>query len=750
MADDGYVSWYQTKLRQLLPAVYRAQDATVAGVPGPLQELLNRIGAQSAILRRSIDRMWENQSIETCDDWVIPYIGDLLSTRLVSCLDARARRLDVAKTIYYRRRAGTLGLLEELVADIAGRDARAVEFFRRLGRTRHQFDPPIGNVFVPDAAPWEPDTTYAPGEIVANGANAYVCVAGGISGSSGGPTGGGTNIADGGVTWSFENPLGSLVPAVIEGLAGANSRTPAGGFADLRNVYAADNAGGAFDEFAHTADLRAGAQSFGWYNISHLGMFIWWLHTYPILGATPVAAPLQSGQVSPCYTFDPSGRQIPLFAPNSRTAASYGDDWVSPNEWQLPVAARQVLWNTYPDQLYQSAFWVSLGGGTSPAPVPRGQVTIHPDTGLFSFNAAPPAGTILGNYYFGLMSTVGAGGFPLALLETLALPATTTNVQDGAGLTAALATIAADTTIVFQNSLTYAGPTGTLNVGAHTLALSVVDGQRPVLRWAGGGATWTIEGNNGNLIIEGIWLQGADLVLTGSFESVTLRFVTLDPGTAGASGVSIGTAIDGMPLAPTHLWVEASITTLTLDHCIAGPIRTRNKGAIEQLTATDSIVQAIATGGTGTDYAFETEIGDISLARCTVLGPSAIQRLDASESILDDVTTAEDTQHGCVRFSAIAQGSAVHAPYRCVTVPPHGPIFVSRHFGAPNYARLLRLADNAIVDAQAGDTILGGAENGSEMGAYQSEGVTLLKRGLVLKFEEYAPLGVFPVWIDAD
>ena len=135
-------SWYQSKLWQLLPAVYRAQDATATGAPGPLQELLNRIGAQTATLRRSIDRLWENQSIETCDDWVIPYIGDLLATRLVSCLDARAQRLDVAKTIYYRRRAGTLGLLEELVADIAGRDARAVEFFRRLGRTRHQFDPP--------------------------------------------------------------------------------------------------------------------------------------------------------------------------------------------------------------------------------------------------------------------------------------------------------------------------------------------------------------------------------------------------------------------------------------------------------------------------------------------------------------------------------------------------------------------------------------------------------------------------------
>ena len=48
----------------------------------------------------------------------------------------------------------------------------------------------------------------------------------------------------------------------------------------------------------------------------------------------------------------------------------------------------------------------------------------------------------------------------------------------------------------------------------------------------------------------------------------------------------------------------------------------------------------------------------VSLARCTVLGPSAIHKLDASECILDDVTIAEDTQHGCVRFCAIAKGSA--------------------------------------------------------------------------------------------
>ena len=95
-------------------------------------------------MRRSIDRLWEDQSIETCDDWVIPYLADLLATNLVPSMDARGQRLDVANTIYYRRRKGTVALLEQLAADVTGWDARVIEFFRRLARTRHGLDPAIG------------------------------------------------------------------------------------------------------------------------------------------------------------------------------------------------------------------------------------------------------------------------------------------------------------------------------------------------------------------------------------------------------------------------------------------------------------------------------------------------------------------------------------------------------------------------------------------------------------------------------
>ena len=142
--SDQYEAYYGEKLWSLLPEVYRADDADAAGGVGPLRELVLRIGAQAAILRRGIDRLWEDQSIETCDDWVVPYIGDLLATNLVSSHDARGQRLDVAKTIYYRRRKGTVAVLEEIANDITSWDAHVVEFFRRLSRTRHGFDPEIG------------------------------------------------------------------------------------------------------------------------------------------------------------------------------------------------------------------------------------------------------------------------------------------------------------------------------------------------------------------------------------------------------------------------------------------------------------------------------------------------------------------------------------------------------------------------------------------------------------------------------
>ena len=51
--------------------------------------------------------------------------------------------------------------------------------------------------------PWQASKVYATGYQVVNGANLYRATTGGTSASSGGPTGNGTGITDGTVTWAF-------------------------------------------------------------------------------------------------------------------------------------------------------------------------------------------------------------------------------------------------------------------------------------------------------------------------------------------------------------------------------------------------------------------------------------------------------------------------------------------------------------------------------------------------------------------
>src|SRR3712207_6295902 len=50
---------------------------------------------------------------------------------------AARRRVDVAKTISYRRRKATLPMLEELARDVTGWHAHAVAFFELLGWTQN-------------------------------------------------------------------------------------------------------------------------------------------------------------------------------------------------------------------------------------------------------------------------------------------------------------------------------------------------------------------------------------------------------------------------------------------------------------------------------------------------------------------------------------------------------------------------------------------------------------------------------------
>ena len=722
---DHYAIYYADKLWNLLPAIYRAEDSENSDTAGPLRELVNRLGLQVAILRRSNDRLWEDQSIETCDDWAIAYIGDLLATNLVASLDARGQRRDVAKTIYYRRRKGTVAILEEIANDITGWDARVVEFFRRLSRTRHNLDPAIG----------------LPSETA--------------------------------------DPAGNLTLQQAQGLVGTLTKTPMGGLADLRQVYGATKAHSAFDEFFYTADLRRGKGQIGWHNIPRLGVFLCRLISFSVgvpidfpltktvsnqgIGVTPV-------QYKDCpehYTFDPTGREIPLFAHASRP---FGDRWISPAEWQLPTAISkpllaQELQNLYAKQSAVAIDFKSLGifdlqGNL----ISVEQITTDPRNWAirkadFAFLIEPEKGKVikgkkassvendlLMTYHYGFASPIGAGAFDRRILRQPSTPKPAPQqdvIGGGNTLVIALTTLAPTGTLTIFDSLTYTEVNNLVNIQKVTLRAE--NNTRSLVRLPAPNPNvkeWIFKGDAGSeLILEGLFISGGDLVLQGDFKQVTLRCCTLDSGEFGAK------AVDGRDLIPCRIWVEGKIHQLTIDRCIMGAIRTRKDadgfdGAIATLTVTDSILQSL-----NTEQVITLTSGKVDLTRCTVLGSASIHQLEASECILDGVITVENYQQGCVRFSAWTTGSVLPRPYESVEIAPMAALFNSRRFGQPSYGQLQLGADAAIVSGQTGATITAGSQNGSEMGAFAREKYPVRERSLRIKYEEYMPLGLIPVII---
>ncbi|HWD09487.1 MAG TPA: hypothetical protein VHA57_10375 [Actinomycetota bacterium] len=863
--DDGYAGYYAQRLWSLLPAVYRTDDSDAYGSAGPLQELLNRVGAQVAVVRRSLDRLWADQSIETCDDWVIPYIGELLGTNLVNGLDARGHRLDVAKTIHYRRRKGTLAVLEELARDVTGWDAHVVEGFRRLGRTRHGLDPMVGGAAFPDAG--APD------------------VAGLLT---------------------------------REGLIGPLTGTPAGGLADLRSAHGAALTGSPFDEFFHTADLRAGQGAVGHFGIPKLLVFLWRLTSFAIGAGTPVAVAGCPGE----FVFDPTGREVPLFLPVVPPPDDVADAWTPAYEWQVPgpitASLEQALAatgstappaapypNPPPNPEPPPATLVPYGYGVTGVALAR----VWPELGRFRLQPGSPPGPVSGSppgpaealsvsYSYGFAANLGAGPYDRLLLGNPPPPAgpQVTAVSGGSGLATALSSVAPAGTVVIGDSLTYRvlADVGTAATPIGAVLVAAAPEQRPVLRPAPGSPpggsvpAWVFTGaGEAELTLDGLLISGCDVVLRGSFDTVRITACTVDPGTlhrgapaAPPAATPLASAVDGQPLRPATIWIEAdpgaapgggsppgpgssppgsgsgAIRQLLVDHSILGPIRTRYGGSVETLTITDSIVQAIpATTGpeytaadvydpallaasltakaplpeallaalpapaqaalhtyaapalvpqavvdglnqlvtgpslwdparfaavplspdllalagqtssppsasTATlnrgllDAALPGALGlaavavsnaTVTLSRVSVLGALAVHRLVASDTIVTGFANVDDTQDGCVRFSAYVGGSRVPRPYESVTVGLQAALFTSTDYGNPGYGQLLEAVDQAITGGAAGATVSAGADTGSEMGAFSSGLAPIKEQGLLIKYAEYMPLGLTPV-----
>jgi hypothetical protein len=148
------MSFDAQKLYELLPAIYRARDAEQGG---PLRELLAVIAEQAGVLEENLDQLYDDQFIETCGDWVVPYIGDLIGYRSLHGVVPKVAspRAEVAHTIAFRRRKGTATMLEQLARDVTGWPARVVECFQILGWTQNMNHVRPEAHYAPNLRDWE-------------------------------------------------------------------------------------------------------------------------------------------------------------------------------------------------------------------------------------------------------------------------------------------------------------------------------------------------------------------------------------------------------------------------------------------------------------------------------------------------------------------------------------------------------------------------------------------------------------------
>lgn len=148
------MSFDRERLLELLPAIYRRRDQEGDGT---LSALLGIFAQQAEALAEDLSQLYDDQFIETCAEWVVPYIADLVGARgVVSVQEAGfSARAYVANTIRYRRRKGTIAVVEQLARDVTGWPASAVEFFTRLIWSQNMNHIRAGDAATVDLRDWK-------------------------------------------------------------------------------------------------------------------------------------------------------------------------------------------------------------------------------------------------------------------------------------------------------------------------------------------------------------------------------------------------------------------------------------------------------------------------------------------------------------------------------------------------------------------------------------------------------------------
>ncbi len=732
------------QLYNLLPAVYRQRDVEQGY---PLRDLLRVIAEQVAIVGEDITQLYENWFVETCQDWVVPYIGDLVGYRPVheagepggvSTPQERRRnkilipRREVANTIYYRRRKGSLHLLEILAEQVAGWPARAVEFYKLLG--------------------WTQSLNHLRME-----------------------QGRSVDVRQGDALDRLGGPFDELAHHV-----------------DVRRIDSSFAPGGRT-------------------NIPSVGLFVWRLKAYPVTQgqACCLEDVLEAGLH--CFTFSYLGNDCPLYArPQPEpdpTHIATEDNLPAPirrhafdtdaGRFYGPGKSIQI-WRNSKDEAglvpLEQIIPANLAGWHYE---PSGDaVAVDPVLGRMAFNSYSAPEQVWVSYYYGFSADVGGGEYerPLDPVEpsTQSTPpifyrVTAPQTPDERPIQRTLDAWQAvkaehpHAVIELMDSGEYPELLDIKLEQGQSLQIRAANRTRPLLyrpELSKGRADYLkVSGKGGGrLTLDGLLITGRGIRVKGELDEVTIRHCCLVPGLR----LFPPTWTTRRPTVGPSLHLDQTSARLTIEHSIVGAIQVDQDEVRTEpmpIAISDSILDA--TGFKASALIGEKGVGAhalVTIARSTVIGHVRTHAIQLAEDcIFHGHVLVARRQLGCMRFCYAPPDSRTPRRYHCQpdlaardagqaviadrqkvlkrkltqdelkTLKPDiklaeeqatervQPQFNSTHYGTPTYCQL---ADTCPPE------ITRGASDQSEMGVFHDLYQPQRAANLRARLDEYVPAGM--------
>ncbi|WP_269936610.1 hypothetical protein [Arthrobacter sp. HY1533] len=732
-------------LYNLLPATYRTRDAEQGY---PLRELLAVMDEQGALVEANIDALYGNWFIETAQDWAVPYIAELVGYQPVhdagrpgSGPGSAARnkvlmpRREAAHTINFRRRKGTLALLEQLSLESAGWEAVAVEGFRLLGWNQHLNHPHLDR-------------------------------------------GGTADLRNGPALSLLGGPGDTTAHCVDVRRPDSHRTTGRFNIPDI-SLFAAPLVSHSITDAPACCVEKEGSQCF---TFSVLG------HDTPLFTQPPDP----SGAGDPALHLpQPVSRAaftalVGRHPPKARASASYLGEGKSlaVTAWGWRGGARHdlVAADVIPANLSD---WHAYKA-------PRNKVLIDPERGRLVFPAGQlPRGVTVG-YHYGFSMDLGGGEYPRQTSQPAGSAVYRVRKEsprkgEFGSIMGAYGRWRKDRrtpgwpmagVIEVMDSRAYEERFEFTLAQGEYLQLRAADGARPVLRLLDYRVDQpdplSVTGGNGSrFVLDGLLVVGRGLVVngpgarrgagdgddpTGGGElcDVTIRHCTLVPGW--------NLDCDCEPQRPDEpsILLDGSRAAVRISRSILGPVQVRrdpDNGQAPMLALTDCLWDATdPCKQVLCDEVGGTAFSSLCVQRCTVIGQVCVHELTLGEDsiFLGELAVAR-RQLGCVRFCYLPLASRTPRRFNCQpdlvqdaarAAHPGNPAdaaaaaereamrvrpaLSSRRYGNPNYGRLA---------AGTAAEIVRGASDESEMGVFHDLFEPQRAANLRARLEEYTVAG---------